>query len=274
MLSRVTSIFTGSPSLSDKLKENPKLLAVVRDWENNHSDTMFLDGPGFFPAPGTAPGGPNIGKPVFQYKKEPFTDRSQGGLKVGESENCVCFIPGGFRGAPTLNTMNPYREDIGKDSTLQSLVHVLTIPKTKRIYNAATLNHTHQELLAEMKSLGESCVRKLLQEDSSSPGSLQWVLDQDDTIEVDGVGQFNTKLVATDMLNGRDPRESPVDISNATISNTFHVYPAASVGWLHLHTFVDELMTTAYKTMEDKAQANGYRKNTPYDEVFKWMCTV
>ena len=45
------------------------------------------------------------------------------------------------------------------------------------------------------------------------------------------------------------------------------------VGYIYTR-FVDELMTTAYKTMEDKAQANGYRKNTPYDEVFKWMCTV
>ena len=56
-------------------------------------------------------------------------------------------------------------------------------------------------------------------------------------------------------------------ILNPTILNSFHVYPAASVGWLHLHSYVGELLTTAHDSMETAYAEKGLRKNTPYDEV-------
>ena len=56
---------------------------------------------------------------------------------------------------------------------------------------------------------------------------------------------------------------------NASIRNSFHVYPTASVGYLHLHSYLDEFLTTAHDTMEKEAKEKGYIKNTSFEEVME-----
>ena len=63
------------------------------------------------------------------------------------------------------------------------------------------------------------------------------------------------------------------DLSDYTILNSFHAYPSASIGWLHLHSYVGELLTSAHDTMENKELEKGpsIRKNTPYQEVVDYL---
>ena len=240
---------------------------AISEWESGESDTISYvneDGDRVL-IPGTVPGGPSIGKPVFQYKVEPFTPLSEGGLLVTQSENAISFIPGGFRGGKTVNTMNPVREEIGGDSALMSLVHVLTIPR-KRIYNAVTLTKNHKSLLREMKALGEVAVKTLMKGSKTDLGSFKWVYSQEGEIVMSDGSKKSASVVQTD-LSPSCQQNFHRKILNPTILNSFHVYPAASVGWLHLHSYVGELLTTAHDSMESAYAEKGLRKNTPYDEV-------
>ena len=86
---------------------------AVHDWEVGLRDTItYVSNGKPVLAPGTCPGGPNVGKPFFQFLplRKSF---EEGGTMVCESENCISFIPAGFRNAQTPNTMNPAREEIG-----------------------------------------------------------------------------------------------------------------------------------------------------------------
>ena len=67
-------------------------------------------------------------------------------------ENAISFIPGGFRGED-VNTMNPVREEVGGDSALYGLVHVLTIPRKKFIMLSLSQKITKPS--EETKALGE-----------------------------------------------------------------------------------------------------------------------
>jgi hypothetical protein len=100
-VSSMTSLFrpSSSPPFNQEYLDSPDdLKRAVHEWEQGTTDTItYNDGSEVVLVPGVAPGGPNVGKPVFQYKKEPFTHITDGGLMVAESANCVAFIPGGFR---------------------------------------------------------------------------------------------------------------------------------------------------------------------------------
>ena len=89
-------------------QESPEFQEAVALWENNETDTIsYTDEEGqLVHCPGTIGGGQFAGKPAFQAfnLKKTFTD---GGTLVAESVNCISFIPAGFRGGPTPNTMNP-----------------------------------------------------------------------------------------------------------------------------------------------------------------------
>jgi hypothetical protein len=244
-----------------------ELHEAVDSWEQGTTDTIsYTDDEGkTVYAPGTCPGGPNIGKPFFQFLplKKTFED---GGTLVCESDNCISFIPAGFRGGPTPNTMNPVREEIGSASALMSLVHVLTIPKDKRIYNAVTLKPEHKSLLKEMKELGEKAVSILLHGPKDMMGSFRWVYSQTGTIQMNDGSTKSLEVIKTDLApscqkNYRKKLDKP------EILNSFHVFPSASIGYLHLHTYVGDLLTTAHDTMEDDAYSKGYAKNTSYDVV-------
>jgi len=248
-----------------------ELHAAVTAWEKGETDTiMWLDESGkevFVPE--TCPGGPNPVLTQFPPLNKSF---EEGGTKVAESGNCISFIQAGFRGGKTPNTMNPVREDIGGTSALMSIVHVLTIPKDVRIYNAVTLTKEHLPLLQEMKELGEKAVMILMKGSKTTMGSFKWQYSQEGAVEmIDGTIK-SMKVVKTD-LSPKCQKNFHKKISNPTIFNSFHVYPAASasIGYLHLDSYVGELLTTAHDTMSRDAKEKGYHKNVPYDVVVKQL---
>ena len=266
MLSRQGSL--PSPNIFKAYRqESPEFQEAVALWENNETDTIsYTDEEGqLVHCPGTIGGGQFAGKPVFQAfnLKKTFTD---GGTLVAESENCISFIPAGFRNASTPNTMNPVREDIGGSSALMSLIHVITIPKEIRIYNAATLRKEHKPLLNEMKDLGEKAVDILLNGPKEMMGSLKWVYAQSGEIEMTD-GTKKSLVVTMDDLSHDSQMNFSKTPSRSPIRNSFHVYPAASIGWLHLHTYLGDFLTSAHDTMERQAQSAGYKKNTTFEEV-------
>lgn len=244
---------------------------AIQAWENGKTDVIGWEENGEKKyALGTVPGGPNIGKPAFQFLLPLMKPLSDGGTVIQESKNCISFIPAGFRNAKTVNTMNPVREEIGGTTALMSLVHVLTIPKNTRIYNATTLNESHVELLNEMKQLGNQSVLKLMVAGPQFIGSLEWVLAQDGELEMNDGTKYSTKVLESDMADECGvnlPKIRAKCLNGYNVSDTFHVGQAASIGWLHLHSFVTELRTSAYDTMEQNAAEKGYRKNTPFDEI-------
>jgi len=244
-----------------------ELAEAVDSWEKGEIDTIsYTEKAQTIYAPGTVPGGPNIGQPVFQFKQEPKTPIADGGLMVAESENCVSFIPGGFRGASTMNTMNPVREEIGGLSALMSLVHVVTIPKNQRIYNASTLKAEHKPLLQEMKELGEKAALILLKGPKTMLGSFKWVYSQEGMLEMND-GQTKSKVVVKTDLAPSCQKNFHKAIKNPELRSSFHVGNAASIGYLHLHTYIGNILTTAHDSMEREAGDKGYVKNTPFEVV-------
>ena len=267
MLSRQDS--RKAASIFEKYNSAPaEIHAAVEQWENGTCDTIsYKDESGnTIYVPGTAPGGPNIGKPVFQYKTEPRKTFGEGGLMVAESSNCVSFIPGGFRDAPTVNTMNPVREEIGGNSALMSLVHVVTIPKDIRIFNAATLTSSHESLLKEMKDLGEKAIDILINGPKEMIGSLKWVYAQSGSITMNDGTQKSILVTINDLSLGSQSNFGSTTSND--IRNSFHVYPCASIAWLHLHTYAGNLLTKSYDSQELYAENTyGCAKNTSYDKV-------
>ena len=154
--------------------------------------------------------------------------------------------------------------------------------RNTRIYNATTLNESHVELLNEMKQLGNQSVLKLMVAGPQFIGSLEWVLAQDGELEMNDGTKHSTKVIESDMSNSnvnilkninyiaRDLgwKETPdaigFNIDESEVSHSFHVGDAASIGWLHLHSYMTKLTTSAYDTME---MMSNYRKNTPFDEI-------
>lgn len=265
VLSRQSTV----PPYNQKYLDAPDdLKDAVHSWESGVRDTItYVSNGKPVLAPGTCPGGPNVGKPFFQFL--PLNKSfEQGGTLVCESQNCISFIPAGFRNASTPNTMNPVREEIGGTTALMSLVHVLTIPKNTRIYNASTLKPEHKALLQEMKELGERAVKILMEAGEDQLGSLAWVYKQDGTLQMKDGQVKSVKVVDTDLSpDCRSNYGKP--LQKYKTLNSFHVFPAASIGWLHLHSYVGDLLTTAHDTMESEAASKGYRKNTDYDFVYK-----
>jgi hypothetical protein len=247
-----------------------ELQEAVSSWEKGETDVIKYSEDGEEKiAPGTCPGGPNLGKPFFQFLPL-HKSFEEGGTKVAESENCISFIPAGFRGGKTPNTMNPVREEIGGTSALMSLVHVLTIPKDVRVYNAATLTKDHLPLLQEMKELGEKSAMILMKGPKTMMGSFKWQYSQQGEVEMSDGTMKSMEVVKTD-LSPKCQKNFHKKIPEPTIFNSFHVYPAASIGYLHLHSYVGELLTTAHETMTKEAKEKGYHKNVPYEVVVKQL---
>lgn len=258
---------SAEPSFTLPPLDSWELAEAVDSWEKGETDTISYTEKGqTIYAPGTVPGGPNIGQPVFQFKQEPKTPIADGGLMVAESESCVSFIPGGFRGGKTVNTMNPVREEVGGPSALMSLVHVVTIPKDKRIYNAITLKAEHIPLLQEMKELGEKAALILLKGPKTMTGSFKWVYSQSGMLEMNDGQTKSMKVVESDLSPSCQTNYHKA-IKNPELRNSFHVGNAASIGYLHLHTYIGNILTTAHDSMEREAAGKGYAKNTPFEIV-------
>ena len=122
----------------------------------------------------------------------------------------------------------------------------------------------------EMKELGNQSVLKLMVAGPKFIGSLEWVLAQDGELEMNDGTKHSTKVLESDMAYNCGSNLSKVRakcLNGYNVSDTFHVGQASSIGWLHLHSFVTELRTSAYDTMESNAEEKGYSKNTPFDEI-------
>ena len=74
----------------------------------------------------------------------------------------------------------------------------------------------------------------------------------------------NINYIARDLGWKETPDAIGFNIDESEVSHSFHVGDAASIGWLHLHSYMTKLRTSAYDTME---MMTNYRKNTPFDEI-------
>ena len=245
--------------------EQRKTASLIHKWEKGVIDEIKPPPHGFL----------GNGKPLFQFLDISKTF-DQGGTLVAESENCRAIIPAGFRKAPTFNTMNPVKFAIGGESALMSLCHVLVVPKNVRIYNAVTLRKTHLRLLSEMEELGSIALQKLIEGTADEPGSIRWQLTQSGEITMDDDTIEDVSLDADDFTEGsRDSFKGLSDgrfeqIQEESLANmkfSFHLNDMASIGYLHMHCYLGNLLTKAHTAMEEKAIAKGLRKNTPLDEV-------
>lgn len=231
------------------------------------------------------------GMPVFQSNvqsgwsvvkvKEP----SDGGTMVLNTDGdipCMAFMPAGFRGGPTPNKINPFREQIGNptgetpEKCAASLCHVVTIPKNIRRYNIITCTSEDVPMLREMEKVGKQACMYLRDAPDTVVGSLRWHLKQDGTITLTDGTVVSTKLVESDFVDStqfsnaqRVGIDSVLEAYENSIVTTFHVGESASVGYLHCHTRPTCFDLTSRENMDQMALSNDYLKETTIDECIK-----
>ena len=253
--------------------QNKETLQIIERWQNGESDTMILENK---PLHGVL----THGQPLFQCLNL-SKSFAEGGTMICQSSRCVALIPAGFRKAPTLNKMNPIKYSLGGLSALMALAHVIIVPKTKRIYNALTLKRSDLSLVSEMEELGWTALQRLIHGTANDPGSLRWTLAQNGSI-TDIEGQDHSlKIEAEDMSEScreefqrfLDPSHfhEVLDRSSESMKFSFHLGDQASIGYLHMHAYLGNLLTLAHDKMEEKARESGCVKNTPLDEVIYLM---
>jgi len=261
------------------------LVKTILDWEARKTDVIrrpsSSDGSASEPIHGVL----GNGKPLFQFL-DISKGFSEGGTKVAESENCSAIIPAGFRGGPTFNTMNPVKFSLAQYSALMSIGHVLIVPKTERIYNALTLEKCHLSLVSEMEELGSRALMKLIDGTASDPGSIRWQLAQSGSMKMADDTEKNVQVTEDDfndsckdsfrgLLDGR--MEAILEECKGKMKFSFHLGSEASIGYLHMHAYLGNLLTVAHDKMEAKAQGSSQghrnRKNTPIDDVVYMMMT-
>ena len=247
----------------------------IEQWESGKVDKLVGPIHGFLPS---------AQQPLFQLLnlRKSFQD---GGTMVSESENCFAIIPAGFRNGDTYNTLNPVKYSIGKMSSLMSICHVLVIPKHVRIYNAVTLRKKHLRLLSEMEELGATALTKLVKGTTDIPGSIRWQLVQTGNISMSDGTHINSTLEQGDFSeNCRDSFHGLSDgrfkeIQEQSLSHmkfSFHLNKMASIGYLHMHCYLGNLLTKGHDMMEQQSQmiSDDHHvgpKNTPLDEVIYMM---
>jgi hypothetical protein len=252
-----------------------KLVKTIMEWECGKRDDLRIEGE---PLHGVLVNG----MPLFQFL-DISKGFSEGGTTVAESENCFAIVPAGFRGGPTFNTMNPVKFSIGEYSAMMSLCHLLIVPKNERIYNALTLEKCHLTLISEMEDLGARALMKLIEGTASDPGSIRWQLAQSGTLKMNDDTEMNIQVTNDDfndsckdsfngLLDGR--MDAILEECKSQMRFSFHLGTMASIGYLHMHAYLGNLLTVAHDKMEDKARKEGVPKNTPIDEVIYMMGKV
>lgn len=249
-----------------KFQQDSEAVNLSKEWMESGGDEKPMlrrDGSSL---PGVMPSG----KPVFEAFWNGITKSivdPNGGTLLHEDDECVVIIPAGFRKAPTWNTMNPYRYEIGGESTLQSLLHILVLPK-KRIDSPLSLQKEHIPLLEKMRETGRKVMKELYEGGASKVGSLDWALSQNKVVKVGDV-QMSTRVKPEDLSEDRIKCE-PHDIVEQmkTVRESLHV-DTFSVRYLHLHIYSDEWKTIAYDKMEESAKEKGQMKNVPLDAVLE-----
>ena len=239
---------------------------VCKEWMEEGGDAKPMLLPDGTPLQGVMPSG----KPVFEAFYNSINkciEDPNGGTRLIETDDCIVIIPAGFRKAKTWNTMNPCRYEIGGESTLQSLLHVLVIPKV-RIDSPLSLQKEHIPLLNKMRETGRVALEILYEGNYKSVGSLNWVLSQDDVIKLEDK-MISTRVKPEDLSANREiPLSMDTEGKMKTVKESFHV-DTFSVRYLHLHVYSDEWRTVAYDKLESDAEAVGKKKNIPLDAVLE-----
>jgi len=257
----------------------------TEDWENCLSETM--DG-----VVGTIPGGPNKGKPVFQFNPAPHCNvpLGQGGSMVGESD-CGRFLAiapchGGRATDPkTPHNLQHVRNAICP-AGIMSLLHFLIIPNpehpqyknTKRFANAMTLGKEDLEMISAMEDLGNKVMDRYLDAGSDKVASLRWWLSRPSsaTVELaDGstvsekIDEFDFKVDCRSNFNSLlDGSKLPDMIEELKAKKAFSFHLAKrTVNWLHMHVWLPDLGTLNLVQLEEAASEVGHEKNTPTDII-------
>jgi len=274
---------------------NKRLAYAVELWEKGENNTIVLsDGTN---APGTLPmKGEKFGKTVFQNDLQEslpidstmkIKTPEDGGTLIYETTGdlaCKAFMPAGFRGGPTPNTMNPYRTDMGNptgetpQNCATSWGHIVVIPVNHKIYNAITLTEEHLPLLAEMDRVGKVALKAISEGGVDMVGSLRWAMAQDSTIKMNDGRSVSSKLHNTEFVDDEaflncqsEGVDSVQDMVRDTTESTFHVGRAASVGYLHLHVRPTCFDLISKIGMDEQASEKGYIKQTLLDDVVSFV---
>jgi hypothetical protein len=254
-------------------------------WENCSSETMKG-------VVGTIPGGPNVGKPVFQFNPAPHctVPLGQGGSMVGKSP-CGRFLAiapchGGRATDPkTPHNLQHVRNEICPMG-IMSLLHFLIIPNpehpdfknTKRYANAMTLGKDDLGMIDIMEDLGNKVMNEYLDAGSDKVASLRWWLSRasTDEVELSSGSTVSEKITETDFQdNCRENFSSLLDgstlpsmIQTLKENKAFSFHLAKrTVNWLHMHVWLPDLGTVNLEQLEQSATEVGHEKNTPTEVI-------
>jgi len=254
-------------------------------WENCLSETM--DG-----VVGTIPGGPNKGKPVFQFNPQPHctVPLGQGGSMVGESD-CGRFLAiapchGGRATDPTTPHNLQHVRNAICPAGIMSLLHFLIIPNpdhpyfktTKRFANAMTLGKEDLEMISVMEDLGNKVMDRYLDAGSDKVASLRWWLSRPSkksAIHADGslvsekIDEFDFKENCRSNFNSLlDGSTLPSAVHGLKENKAFSFHLAKrTVNWLHMHVWLPDLGTVNLDQLEQAAAEVGHEKNTPTEII-------
>lgn len=242
----------------NNLENNRDHWEEIEAWEDGETNKMFCNVPGMFS---------NTNMPVFQLCFDPNNTKFNFTTILEETEEYIVIVPAGYMSeeTPTYKMANPPVCRIDKDRALMSLVHVLVIPK-KRIYSALTLKKSDIPLIETMQNVADKWVRYLTMADSTVPFSKQWVLEGGMSANPDNIEKF--KITPKDMSlvnNSRATYDCPVlHADHIPVATTFHLNH--SVGWLHMHGFANNLLTSGYDVH--------FEKNVPVDTILNELNNI
>lgn len=193
-------------------------------------------------------------KSVFQLCFEKENEDFNFTTVLEETGEFIVIVPADFRSKthPSYNSVNPAMTRIGGNSALMSLVHVLVIPK-KRIYNALTLWKKDIPLIKRMQDAAKKWVTYLSNADETVPYSREWTING--LASLDKTMCKDYKIMYYDMSEMNEcrsrfmnkSRSYPIDVP---VETSFHINE--SIGWLHMHGFAKDCLTTGYNFHNEK----------------------
>lgn len=185
--------------------------------------------------------------------------------KIAETRYHFAFVPAGKDGVNTILYSK------GGSSSLQSLMHVLVIPKRcykQRVFNAVTIPKDYP--FEDAMECGRDAIVFL--HSKNVPGSLTyWENKYEHTTDDDGNKidvtdddgkKFDLELVNSDHSPSFMRNMDIKKILN-TLEYTVHVSPNNSIQSLHIHVYSPLCLTQAYQIAEKSHWDEGTVKNVP-----------
>lgn len=227
----------------------------IDEWEDNKINYLSLGQKGLIPA---------FNKSVFQLCFDKNNSSFNFTTKLEETDDFLVIVPAGFRSNnyPTYNSVNPAMTRIGGRSALMSLVHILVISK-KRKYSIYTLTKKDIPIVKEMQRLAKKWVKYLMEADINTLYSKKWVINGMPSKGVTRSSKNNFKIKIGDMSNKNNSKinftnqKNEKNFDESDIETSFHT--DFSIGWLHMHGFANNLLTTGYD--------EHYKKNIGVDII-------